>query len=74
MNRIEEAIDELEQAAFIASLVPDEIAPDLLAPLAALCAAGVSGAEAAAIAVATAADVPDGHNIDTEDRLRRSAG
>ena len=34
VNRAEQAIDELEQAAFIASLVPDVIAPDLLGPLA----------------------------------------
>jgi uncharacterized protein Yka (UPF0111/DUF47 family) len=69
VNRMEEAIDELEQAAFIASLVPGEIAPDLLTPLAQLCAAAVSGAEAAAIGVAAATDVPEGHRIDSEDAL-----
>jgi uncharacterized protein Yka (UPF0111/DUF47 family) len=69
VNRMEEAIDELEQAAFIASLVPGEIAPDLLTPLARLCAAAVSGAEAAAIGVAAATDVPEGHRIDSEDAL-----
>jgi uncharacterized protein Yka (UPF0111/DUF47 family) len=69
VNRMEEAIDELEQAAFIASLVPGEIAPDLLTPLAQLCAAAVSGAEAAAIGVAAATDVPEGHRVDSEDAL-----
>jgi uncharacterized protein Yka (UPF0111/DUF47 family) len=69
VNRIEEAIDELEQSAFIASLTPTRIAPELLDPLAALCAAAVSGAEAAAIGAAAAAEVPDGHRVDSEDAL-----
>ena len=69
VNRAEQAIDELEQAAFISSLVPGAIAPDLLGPLAALCAAAVEGAEAAATGAACAADVPEGHNIDAEDAL-----
>jgi uncharacterized protein Yka (UPF0111/DUF47 family) len=41
----------------------------LLTPLAQLCAAAVSGAEAAAIGVAAATDVPEGHRIDSEDAL-----
>jgi len=69
VNQIEDAIDELEQAAFVASLVPPEIAPELLEPLADLCAATVSGTEAAATGVAAAAEVPDGHRVDTEDAL-----
>ena len=69
VNQIEDAIDELEQAAFVASLVPAEIAPELLEPLADLGAATVEGAEAAAIGVAAAAEVPDGHRVDTEDAL-----
>jgi uncharacterized protein Yka (UPF0111/DUF47 family) len=69
INRIEEAIDELEQAAFIASLAPDEVASDLLKPLAELCTVAVRGAEAAAAGVAAAADVPDGHRVDSEDAL-----
>jgi uncharacterized protein Yka (UPF0111/DUF47 family) len=69
VNRIEEAIDDLEQAAFIASLVPAEVAPALLAPLAELAAAAVTGAEAAAAGIAAAADVPDGHKVDSEDAL-----
>lgn len=69
VNRVEETIDELEQAAFIASLVPGEVAPDVLRLLAELCAVAVSGAEAAATSVAAAADVPDGHRVDSEDAL-----
>ncbi len=53
----------------MASLAPATIAPDLIEPLAALCAACVSGAEAAAIAVAAAADIPEGHRVDSEDAL-----
>jgi uncharacterized protein Yka (UPF0111/DUF47 family) len=69
VNAIEEAIDELEQAAFISSLVPDEIAAELLGPLADLCSAAIAGTEAAAVGAAAAADVPDGHRIDAEDAL-----
>jgi uncharacterized protein Yka (UPF0111/DUF47 family) len=67
VNQIEDAIDELEQAAFVASLVPPEATPELLEPLAELCAATVSGTEAAAVGVAATAEVPDGHRVDTED-------
>ena len=69
VNQIEDTIDELEQAAFSASLVPAQIAPELLAPLADLCAAVLAGVEAAAIGVAAAAAVPEGHRVDSEDAL-----
>jgi uncharacterized protein Yka (UPF0111/DUF47 family) len=69
VNCVEQAIDELEQAAFISSLVPSEVAPEALRPLAELCSAAVSGAEAAAVGAAAAADVPDGHRVDSEDAL-----
>jgi uncharacterized protein Yka (UPF0111/DUF47 family) len=69
VDRMEDSIDELEQAAFIASLVPAEIAPELLAPLAELAAAAVAGTEAAAAGIAAAADVPAGHQVDSEDAL-----
>jgi uncharacterized protein Yka (UPF0111/DUF47 family) len=69
VNRMEEAIDELEQAAFVASIVPNDIASQLLEPVARLCAAVVSGTEAAAAGVAAAADVPEGHRADSEDAL-----
>ncbi|MFI4995499.1 MAG: hypothetical protein ACHQAQ_06915, partial [Hyphomicrobiales bacterium] len=69
VNRIEDVIDELEQAAFIASLVPNGLSPELLTPLAELCAAAVSGAQAAAVGLTAAAEVPEGHRVDTEDAL-----
>jgi uncharacterized protein Yka (UPF0111/DUF47 family) len=69
VNRAEEAIDELEQAAFLTSLLPGELAPDLLKPLAELCAAAVRGAEAAASGTAAAANIPDGQRVDAEDAL-----
>ncbi len=69
VNRVEEAIDELEQAAFIGSLVPDGVAPEVLAPIAALCAAAISSTEAAASGAAAAADVSDGQRADSEDAL-----
>jgi uncharacterized protein Yka (UPF0111/DUF47 family) len=69
VNLVEDAIDELEQAAFIASLVPSELAAELLGPLDALCAAVVSGAEAAAVGAAAAVEVPEGHRADSEDAL-----
>ena len=69
VNQVEDAIDELEQAAFVASLVPAEIASELFEPLAELCTATVSGTEAVAAGVAAALDVPDDHRVDTEDAL-----
>jgi uncharacterized protein Yka (UPF0111/DUF47 family) len=69
MDRVEEAIDELEQASFIASLAPDGIDPALLHALAELCKVGVSAAEAAASGLAAAADVPEGRRVDAEDAL-----
>jgi uncharacterized protein Yka (UPF0111/DUF47 family) len=69
VNGIEDVIDELEQAAFIASLLPEQLAPELLVPLAELCAAAIRGAEAAASGIAAAAEVPNGHRIDSEDGL-----
>lgn len=69
VNRIEETIDEIEQAAFIASLLPAEVAADVLKLLGELCAVVVSGTEAAAMGVAAAGDVPEGHRVDSEDAL-----
>ena len=68
-NQIEDAIDELEQAAFVASLVPAQIPPALVDSLTELCAAAVCGAEAAVTGAAAAAEVPEGHRVDTEDAL-----
>jgi uncharacterized protein Yka (UPF0111/DUF47 family) len=69
VDRMEEAIDELEQAAFVASIVPNDVALELLEPVARLCATVVSGTEAAAAGVASAGDVPEGHRADSEDAL-----
>jgi uncharacterized protein Yka (UPF0111/DUF47 family) len=69
VDRIEEAIDELEQAAFIASLMPLEMPQELLRPLADVAAAAVAGAGSAAMGAAAAADVPDGQRVDSEDAL-----
>lgn len=69
VDRMEEAVDELEQAAFIASLMPAGIAAPLLKALAGLCAIATSAAEAAASGVAAAAEVPDGQRADSEDAL-----
>ena len=69
VDRMEEAVDELEQAVFIASLMPAGIAAPLLKALAGLCAIATSAAEAAASGVAAAAEVPDGQRADSEDAL-----
>ncbi|MDF2117708.1 hypothetical protein PY365_19185 [Roseiarcaceae bacterium H3SJ34-1] len=69
MDRVEETIDELEQAAFIVSLAPAGINPALLIALAELCRIAESGAEAAASGLAAAADVPEGRRADAEDAL-----
>jgi uncharacterized protein Yka (UPF0111/DUF47 family) len=69
INSVEEAIDELEQAAFISSLVPAKMDAALLAPMADLAAAALAGAEAAASGAAAAAAVPDGQRVDSEDAL-----
>lgn len=70
VNQIEEVIDELEQAAFIASLLPAELPSHVLKQLAELCTTAVRGAEAAAAGAAAAVDVPEGQRVDSEDALR----
>ena len=67
INSVEDAIDELEQAAFISSVVPNALPAEVLASLAELASAAVAGAEAAASGAAAAADVPDGQQVDSED-------
>ena len=69
INHMENAIDELEQAAFNASLIPDELPLALIDPLEELCAAVVLGIEAAAAGSAAAAEVPEGHRVDSEDAI-----
>jgi len=69
IDRAEEAVDELEQAAFIASLMPERTDPSLLASLTELCAVAATATEAAASGVAAAMDVPEGRRADSEDAL-----
>ncbi len=69
IDRLEETIDELEQAAFIASLVPAQLDPAVLAVLGELCAAATGGAEAAACGADAAGEVPEGRRVDAEDAL-----
>ena len=69
MNRAEEAVDELEQAAFIASLMPQTTDPSLLASLAELCAVAETATEVAASGIAASIDVPEGRRADSEDAL-----
>jgi uncharacterized protein Yka (UPF0111/DUF47 family) len=66
VNEMEDAIDELEQAAFVASLTPVTLVPVLLDPLVELCSAAVSGAEAAAMGAAAAAEIPHGQRADSD--------
>jgi uncharacterized protein Yka (UPF0111/DUF47 family) len=69
VDLIEQTIDELEEAGFIASLAPADTAPELLDTLAELCAVTVSGTEAAVIGAAAAAEIPEGQRVDYEDAL-----
>ncbi len=68
-DHVEQAIDELEQAAFIASLLPAGTDAAVLTALAALCAVAVTATEAAASGIAAAADSPEGHRVDADDAL-----
>ncbi|RTE89642.1 MULTISPECIES: hypothetical protein [Bradyrhizobium] len=69
IDRAEEAVDELEQAAFIASLMPERTDPSLLTSLAELCTVAETATEIAASGVAAAIDVPEGRRADSEDAL-----
>jgi len=69
VDRVEEAVDELEQAAFIASLAPAGIDSALLTALAELCAVAIASTEAAASGLAAAIEVPEGRRADSEDAL-----
>jgi uncharacterized protein Yka (UPF0111/DUF47 family) len=73
VNLVEDAIDELEQAAFVASLVPSALAPELTDALDELCASVLTSTEAAVMGAAAAAEVPEGRRIDTEDALAATA-
>ena len=69
IDLIEQTIDELEEAAFIASLAPTDTAPELLDSLAQLCAVTVAGTEAAVVGAAATAEIPEGQRVDYEDAL-----
>jgi hypothetical protein len=69
IDRAEQAVDELEQAAFIASLAPARIDAALLSPIADLCAIVTAATEATASGLAAAAEVPEGRRTDSEDAL-----
>jgi uncharacterized protein Yka (UPF0111/DUF47 family) len=69
VDTVESTIDELEQAAFLASLVPRELDPALLAPLRELAATAIAGTEAAICGVEAAAGLADGESADSDDAL-----
>ncbi|WP_454615809.1 hypothetical protein [Bradyrhizobium cenepequi] len=69
IDRAEEAVDELEQAAFIASLAPACLDKSLVSALAELCAVAITATEAAASGLAAAIEVPEGRRADSEDAL-----
>ncbi|MGJ5179961.1 hypothetical protein ACQR16_30630 [Bradyrhizobium oligotrophicum] len=69
VDRVEETIDELEQAAFIASLVPAAMPPALSLALIELCKVAIGGIEAAASGLSAAADIPEGRRADSDDAL-----
>ncbi|MCA1458749.1 hypothetical protein I6F35_37230 [Bradyrhizobium sp. BRP22] len=69
IDRAEEAVDELEQAAFIASLAPAGLSKSLVAALAELCVVAITATEAAASGLAAAIEVPEGRRADSEDAL-----
>ncbi|WP_316232589.1 hypothetical protein [Bradyrhizobium sp. SZCCHNPS2010] len=69
VDRVEEAIDELEQAAFIASLAPACIGGKPLGALCDLCGVAIAAIEAAASGLAAAVEVPEGRQADAEDAL-----
>jgi uncharacterized protein Yka (UPF0111/DUF47 family) len=69
VNGIEDVVDELEQAAFIASLLPEKMSDSVLKPLSDLCAVVLTGVETAASGVDAAGEVPEGRRADSEDAL-----
>jgi uncharacterized protein Yka (UPF0111/DUF47 family) len=69
VNGIEDVVDELEQAAFIASLLPDKISDSILKALSELCAVVLKGTETAAAGIDAAGEVPEGRRADSEDAL-----
>jgi len=66
---LEAAIDELEQAAFVASLLPEIVGPVIVDRLAELCGAVVACTEAISSGADAAGEIPAGHRVDFEDAL-----
>ncbi|MEJ0051550.1 MAG: DUF47 family protein [Methylovirgula sp.] len=66
---IEQTIDELEEAAFVATLLPKDVAPEILDCLIELCGIVVAGIESAAIGTASATEISEGQRVDFEDTL-----
>jgi uncharacterized protein Yka (UPF0111/DUF47 family) len=66
---VEQTIDELEQAAFIASLAPEGIDPAPLSTLLELSRTAIAATEAAASGLAAAVEVPESLRTDSEDAL-----
>jgi uncharacterized protein Yka (UPF0111/DUF47 family) len=69
VNGIEDVVDELEQAAFIASLLPEKVSDGILEALSELCAVALKGTETAAAGIDAAGEVPEGRRADSEDAL-----
>lgn len=69
VDTAENAIDELEQAAFFATLIPPKIDPNVLQPLNELCAAAAEGTGAAARGLEAAACIGEGERSDNDDAL-----
>lgn len=69
-DAMEQAIDELEEAAFFVSVLPPQGGgDDVDLHLARLCATAVRSAEAAARMADAASSIPDGHRVDVDDAL-----
>jgi uncharacterized protein Yka (UPF0111/DUF47 family) len=69
VDAAEDTIDQLEQAAFLSSLLPVELEPSLLQPLGDLCNTAVAASEAAARGLEAAAGFAEGKSADSEDAL-----
>ena len=69
VNGIEDVVDELEQAAFIAALLPEKVTGGILEALSQSCSAALAGTEAVASGVDAAGEVPEGRRADSEDAL-----
>jgi uncharacterized protein Yka (UPF0111/DUF47 family) len=67
VDTAEDTVDELEQAAYIASLLPAAIDRTLIELVATLADAAISGVEAAASGIDAAAEVSQGRRADVDD-------